>query len=386
MIARPVRAARAPAGGPAKPRRLFRRGIRAGSARGGASLPYPVLIRGEPDLPRSVEDLLPARLLARLDRLDVASRNVFAGRLAGERRSKSRGRSVEFDDYRDYTPGDDPRFIDWNALARLDRLVIKLFLEEQDLAVHLLLDASASMRDSGGAEAPSKVVFAQRLAFALAYIALRKQNRVAISVLTRDGRVVSIDEMRGTRNIQRAGAFIVDAVRSEETGASSGRVVPLAPPTSGRGGSSADINVGLKEFAKRRRGSGVSVVISDLLSPGGVGEGLRALAAGHDGAAGAFDCFAIQTLSPGELEPEREAASSGGLHGDLRLVDVESGAGVETSVNAALLKRYRQNLEKYLADVASACASRNIAHTLLRTDTPLEEALLRTLRQRGLVR
>jgi len=154
-----------------------------------------VLIRGEPDLPRSVEDLLPARLLARLDRLDVASRNVFAGRLAGERRSKSRGRSVEFDDYRDYTPGDDPRFIDWNALARLDRLVIKLFLEEQDLAVHLLLDASASMRDSGGAEAPSKVVFAQRLAFALAYIALRKQNRVAISVLTRDGRVVSIDDL-----------------------------------------------------------------------------------------------------------------------------------------------------------------------------------------------
>lgn len=337
-----------------------------------------MLIRGEPTLPRTVEDLLPARLLAQLDRLDVATRNVFAGKLVGERRSKRRGRSVEFDDYRDYTPGDDPRFIDWNALARLDRLVIKLFLEEQDLAVHVLLDASASMRDAGTAETPSKVVFAQRLAFALSYIALSKQNRVSLSVLTRDGKVASLGEMRGRRNVQRAGKFIVDAVREEETSADSRA-------------HKADINDGLREFARLRRGAGVSVVLSDLLSPEGVREGLRYFAAGHGesgGTAGAFDCFAIQIMSPGELEPERDAAASGGgtLTGDLRLVDVETGAGVETSVSAALIKRYRENLEKYLADVSSFCASRNIAHVLLRTDTPLEEALLRTLRQRGLVR
>ncbi|MGP1310221.1 MAG: DUF58 domain-containing protein, partial [Phycisphaerales bacterium] len=201
-----------------------------------------MLIRGEPNLPTSVEDLLPARLLAQLDRLDVASRNVFAGKLVGERRSKRRGRSVEFDDYRDYAPGDDPRFIDWNALARLDRLVIKLFLEEQDLAVHVLLDASASMRDAGGPETPSKVVFAQRLAFALAYIALSKQNRVSLSVLRRDGAVRALGEMRGKRNVPRAGRFIIDEVRAEATGASSA------------GSPSADVNEGLPEFARQRRG------------------------------------------------------------------------------------------------------------------------------------
>ena len=328
------------------------------------ALPYPipVLIRGEPILPRTADELLPARLLAQLDRLDVASRNLFAGKLAGERRSKRRGRSVEFDDYRDYTPGDDPRFIDW--------LVIKLFLEEQDLAVHILIDASASMRDAGQGDVPSKVVYAQRLAFALSYIALSKQNRVSISVATRTGAVRSIGEMRGRRNVQRAGKFIVDSVREEETGAAS---------------TSLSINDSLREFAKARRGAGVSVVLSDMLSPSGVGDGLRALASGQGGSA-SVDAFAVQILAPGELEPERDAAAGGGLHGDLRMVDVETGAGVETSVSAALIKRYRENLEKYLAEVSSECAKRNIAHVLLRTDTPLEEALLRTLRQRGLLR
>jgi len=345
-----------------------------------------VLIRGEPNLPRSVDDLLPARLLAQLDRLDVASRNVFAGRMLGERRSKRRGRSVEFDDYRDYTPGDDPRFIDWNALARLDRLVVKLFLEEQDLAVHVLVDASPSMRDAPpGAppgETPSKVVFAQRLAFALAYIGLTKQNRVSLSVLTRAGAVRTLGEMRGRRNIPRAGKFILDAVCEEETGAFTEEKTLSGP----------DINDGLREFARQRRGSGVSVVLSDLLSPRGVEDGLRALAAGSGSGSGpggggkSFDCFAVQILSPSELEPEREAAGGGVLQGDLRLVDVETGAGVETSVNAALIKRYRENLDRYLSDVTRFCAARNIAHVPLRTDASLEDAILRTLRGRGLLR
>lgn len=335
-----------------------------------------MLIRGEPDLPRSMEDLLPARLLAQLDRLDMGSGRVFAGKLVGERRSKRRGRSVEFDDYRDYTPGDDPRFIDWNALARLDRLVIKLFLEEQDLAVHLLLDASASMRDSGVQDAPSKVVFAQRLAFAIAYIALSKQNRLSLSVLTTGG-IVSLGEMRGRRNIQRAARFILDTVREEKTDASAR--------------SAMDINEGLREFARRRSGSGVSVVLSDLLTPapGGPTEGLRYLAAGHgESSSGSFDAFAVQILSPSELEPEREAQASGGagLTGDLRLVDVETGGGVETSVTGALLKRYRENLERYIGDIASFCASRRVSHVLLRTDASIEESLLRTLRGRGLIR
>src|SRR5262245_27948309 len=94
--------------------------------------------------PRTMEELLGAGLIGALDRLDVLSRKVFAGKLPGERRSKKRGQSVEFDDYRNYVPGDDLRHIDWNVFARLDRFFVKLFREEEDLALHVVIDASAS--------------------------------------------------------------------------------------------------------------------------------------------------------------------------------------------------------------------------------------------------
>src|SRR6187431_1358285 len=89
--------------------------------------------------------LLNPQLLAQLERLELVSRKIFRGRMKGERRSKRKGQSVEFADFRNYTPGDDLRFIDWNLYARLDRLFIKLFLEEEDLHVHLLVDAGPSM-------------------------------------------------------------------------------------------------------------------------------------------------------------------------------------------------------------------------------------------------
>ena len=126
-----------------------------------------------------MDELLGPDLAARLDRLDVISRKIFAGKLPGERRSKRRGRSVEFDDYREYVPGDDLRHIDWNVYARLDRFFIKLFREEEDLAVHILLDASPSMDAGGGEREPSKLVFAQRLAMAVAYVSEMLRARLS---------------------------------------------------------------------------------------------------------------------------------------------------------------------------------------------------------------
>src|SRR5262247_4208490 len=89
--------------------------------------------------------LLPPDLMAQLERLELVSRKVFRGRMKGERRSKRKGQSVEFADFRSYVPGDDLRFIDWNTYARLDRLFLKLFLEEEDLHFYALIDSSASM-------------------------------------------------------------------------------------------------------------------------------------------------------------------------------------------------------------------------------------------------
>ena len=121
---------------------------------------------GQGEAPRTVEDLLGGGLMAKLDRLDVLSRKVFSGKIHGERRSRRRGQSVDFADYRPYTPGDDLRFVDWNIYARLETLFLKLFLEEEDLSLAIAVDTSPSM-DWGG---PNKLGFCKRLAMALGYI------------------------------------------------------------------------------------------------------------------------------------------------------------------------------------------------------------------------
>src|SRR5579871_4987583 len=120
--------------------------------------------------------LLEPTFMARLDQLDVMSRKLLAGKMKGERRSKRRGQSVEFADYRNYVVGDDLRFIDWNIYARLDRLFLKLFLEEEDLSLYVLIDVSKSC-DYGE---PNKAQYMKQVAAALGYIGLVNYNRVSI--------------------------------------------------------------------------------------------------------------------------------------------------------------------------------------------------------------
>jgi len=125
---------------------------------------------------RRLTDLLNRDFLARLDALDVLSRRILQGKLQGERRSKQRGRSVEFADHRPYAIGDDLRLVDWNIYARLEQLFLKLFMEEQDLTVHIVLDASMSLAEGE----PSKETFAKKLAAALSYVALVNNNRLTL--------------------------------------------------------------------------------------------------------------------------------------------------------------------------------------------------------------
>jgi len=125
--------------------------------------------------------LLEPKFLAQLDRLSLVSRRLRAGQIQGERRSPNRGGSVEFADFRTYAPGDDFRQIDWNAYARLERLFVKLFVAEEDLTVHLLLDASQSMAWGE----PDKWRFGRRLAAALGYVALVGLDRVTGAAVRR---------------------------------------------------------------------------------------------------------------------------------------------------------------------------------------------------------
>lgn len=337
-----------------------------------------MLIRAPKPGPRAIEDLLSAAFTARLDRLDLASRKVFAGKMAGERRSKQRGRSVEFADYREYSPGDDIRFIDWHVYGRFDRLVIKLFFEEQDLGLHVAVDASASML-AGTTDDPasvSKAAMAQRVAAALGYVGLANNNRVSMSVFGPGG-VARLGETRGKRNIRRIADFLLEHADPAKVAAGAG-VAAAAPAHGG-------FAKAMRGLASTRRGRGVLVVISDFLFPEGYEDGLRWLAAGSGGGA-AFDVFALQVLAPSELDPGLEARGrAGAMLGDLRLIDVESGAGVETTVTAALLDRYKARVKEYVDGLAAYCSARRIAYVRLMSDAQVETAVLETLRGRGLV-
>jgi len=322
-----------------------------------------MLLSADRDHPRRPEELLDSRVMARLDRLDLASKRVFAGKLVGERRSKKRGQSVEFDDYRTYTAGDDLRFIDWNVYARFDRLFIKLFLEEEDLALHIALDASASM-DTG---TPNKLVFGARVAAALAYIGLVKNNRVSATVFGVPGSSapVRIDDTRGRHQMARFGRSLLDAAWPDSRSPG-----PAAPASA--------FNEALTTTARLRVGKGVLVVLSDFLDPAGYERGLRSLAA-----AGGYDIFCAQVLSPGEIDPEREAER--GLSGDLRMTDIESGRAAEITLSAPLIRKYKERLQSFCADLSSFCAARQMTHIMLRSDADLETVLLDTFRRRGVV-
>ncbi len=332
-----------------------------------------MLVTASTRRPRTVEDLLAPGFLGRLDRLDVLSRKVFAGKLPGERRSKKRGSGIEFTDYRGYTPGDDLRHIDWKLLARLDRLFIRLFVQEEDLSFILAVDCSASM-DAGE---PNKHLFCQRLALALGYIGLVNNNRVAAVAFGRRG-FRGMAESRGRRNVQRLARYVLDEMAPEPGYG----VAPTREGPSAGSGVEMTFADSMRRLAMRRSGKGVIVVMSDFLFPEGYADGLKQLS-GSD----AFDVYCLQVLAPGEVDPA--AASKGGTDGvvgDLRLTDIETGGAQEVTVTAALVKRYRQTLEDYCGELSRFCAARRMRHEVVRSDAEMEGLILETLRKRGMLR
>lgn len=325
-----------------------------------------MLITGSTNRPKSVEDLLSPGLLKRLDRLDVMSRKIFSGKLPGERRSKKRGTGVEFADYRSYVPGDDFRYIDWKLLARLDKVFVRMFLEEEDLSVLVAVDCSASMRAGN----PEKLIFAQKLALALGYVGLVNNNRVSIVAFgTRTFR--KLKDVRGRRNVQRLAHFILEDIAPEEGHGS--------PSTSA--GPVRTFTDNMRQIVAQRSGKGVMVLLSDLLIDEGVRDGINLLAG-----AGGFDVHCYQILSPGEIDPTlTQRRGEAGVVGDLRLTDIETGAGEELTVSAALIKQYRERLEGYCGEILRLCRSRSLNHAVIRSDSDVEALLLKEFRMRGLL-
>jgi hypothetical protein len=321
-------------------------------------------------LPTLPEQLLPASVIARLDRLDMLSRKMLSGTMPGERHSKRRGRSVEFDDFRDYAPGDDLRHVDWNLYARLDRLYLKLFREEEDLAINILVDASASM-DLG---VPGKLVQSHRLAFALAAAGLMGHNRVSVATFAprRPGvpTLSRLAPLRGRRSMRHVGQFLIDSLKASRTDRPAG---PTNPDEA--------FNAAMRTFASSIGRRGVSIILSDFLSPRSIDPGLAAI--GARTLAGHTDTWCLQILSPQELDPD--AATSQGLHGDVQLTDVESMESAPVTITPETIRGYRERFEQSRAELKAACNGRGMAHVVISTQTPIEALLTDTIRRTGLL-
>jgi uncharacterized protein (DUF58 family) len=309
-----------------------------------------------PSRPESLDELLDSKLVAQLSQLDLASKKIFAGKLKGERRSKKRGDSVEFADHRPYVIGDDPRFIDWNIYGRLDRLFLKLFLEEEDLSLHIVVDCSESM----ACGEPEKFLLAQQLCAALGYIGLINLNRVTMSAV---GLAPEIEDAEPAGGVRSAIRNLRGRRRASEMGA---WICNLAP----EGGSRFDDAA--RRIALTRQGKGVMVVLSDFFFKEGYEQGLRMLVGRG------YDLFCVQILSPQELEPE--------IGGDLRLKDVEDADTAEVTISAPLLSRYKANMAAYCDQLRTFCARRDMTFLSVRSDTPADVIVLDYLRSRGMLR
>ena len=293
----------------------------------------------------SAQQLLSPQLLAQLERLELVSRKIFRGRMKGERKSKRKGQSVEFADFRQYVAGDDLRFIDWNLFARLERLYLKLFLEEEDLHFYTLIDSSASMEFGE----PTKLQYAKQLAAALGFIGLCRADRVKIESLGTSARQPG-PVLRGRSSLWRMMEYL--------EGIQPGENVPLTE--------------GIRNFCLRNTGKGILVLITDLMDKAGYEQALRFLVTQQ------MDVYLLHVLSPEELNPE--------VKGDLKLIDVEDDDIAEITVSRPLLDRYKRTLAAFLDGARDFCNRRGMNYLMTSTETPVETLVSNYLRRRGLVR
>jgi uncharacterized protein (DUF58 family) len=280
------------------------------------------------------------QFLKKLEYLYVVSRKVFSGRMRAERRTRKTGSGVEFADHRNYTVGDDLRYLDWSVYGRLDKLLLRLFEEEEDLHIYLLIDASASMR------ANDKLDYALTVCAALAYVGLAKLDRVSIVPFGGTAR----DRMppaRGKGNIFKVFRFLSEVAPDGRT----------------------ELSRNLESFVHQTKRRGLAVVISDFYDPQGYADGLNLLRYHR------FEPTVIQLWSEREARPK--------LRGDVEIVDVETGDLREVTVTERALAAYTHAHAEYCDALAAFCAGRAIPYFRADTTVPFDELVLRIFRAGG---
>ena len=286
---------------------------------------------------------LDAATLQRLDTLALLARRAVASGRPGMRRSPLAGSSMEFADYRRYTPGDDFRRIDWRAYARLERLFLRLFEAEENRQVTVLVDCSDSMQHG------EKAALATKLAAALAYIALKSEDSVLVGALT-DRLAAYRRAGSGGHAVWSVGAFLSQ--------------LPQAGAT--------DLNRALYDLGRVITEPGLAIVISDFLSPSGYQTGLRSLARMRQ------EVALVQVLAPDEIEPD--------LQGDWQLRDSEGGGSIDVSITPAVLEAYRRRLEMYMQEIASFAHDHAMTYAMVPSGTALLDVVQRLLKQVGVVK
>ena len=300
---------------------------------------------GRTEVSETASGLVPGELfdpafLAKLERLELLARRVLKGWVRGEHASTRRGRGLEFADHRPYHPGDDLRYIDWHIFSRLEQLFLKLYANEEDLTLSVVLDASASMRFGS----PRKFDYARQLVAALAYIGLNNLDRVVLSAFN-DGVTAALHPLKSRASSPSALGFLSEL----------------------ECGGTTRFLASMREAAERSRNPGLVVLVSDLLGVEGVEAGIDALRyRGHD-------VVVIQVLAEEEIEPP--------LDGAYRLIDVEDGKAVQVTVDRPLRQAYAARLAAELDRIERYARAAGIEYLRASTAISLEDVMLRYLRQ-----
>ena len=285
--------------------------------------------------------LLTNRDLDRLGRLRINAARRFTNRARGEHLAAKGGTSTEFCDYRDYAPGDDMRFVDWNIFSRLNRPYVKQFHHEEEMHVAILVDASNSMLFE------EKFALARQLAAAFAVLGLRNQEKVSVYALRSAGAPPRLAPCTGRASQAKTFTFIENIER----------------------GGDAPIERGIESFLRQHSGRGVVVVLSDFLTGGDL---KRAFSLLHGSG---LEVLALQILGPGEIDPE--------LAGDLRFFDSETAAHLDVTSAGDLLAIYQEYRAAHQQMIETLAQQRAGRFFSVSASEPFERVFFDLLRRKG---
>jgi len=288
------------------------------------------------------ERIFDSEFLKKLDTIVINVRIMMNTGSGGNRKSRSKGSSVEFSDFREYSLGDDFRRIDWNAYGRFDRLFVKLFMEEREAMVNIFVDSSRSMNFGE----PKKSLSALKLSGALAYLALNNLDRVCLNSLA--GTLVKQSSVLSGRGMFRQCADFLENMQFDGV---------------------TDLNSCIKK--KEFKGSGVSIVFSDFFTPGGIEDAVKYLLYKKQ------DVILVHVLAPEELNPE--------LEGQMRLLDSETGEARDISVTPAMLLQYDKELSLFMNNIREFCSRMGAAYIQVSSEEPIEKIVLEEFTRAGII-